>query len=95
MFQKDSLYFAELLLTSILIVSLWQLELVHIAPLLEWGYDFGGLGQLGLELWAWRDFWYIVIFANYILTVAVLHTVLQRDNVEGLDLRKLELYNIE
>jgi len=55
----------------ILFTALWQLEMVYVARDVSWGYDFGGFGQLGLELWQWRDVWYAIIFVDFLFMFVV------------------------
>lgn len=52
---------------AILLVSLWQLEIVWIGYSTGWGYNFGGLGDLNLKLWQWRDFYYIMLCLSWVL----------------------------
>ena len=67
--MNNRFLFAFFMLGCLLFTAFWQLEIVYIVATnpLGWGYNFGGLGDFGWELYTWRDFWYGVIFAVFIL----------------------------
>ena len=52
---------------ALLFVSFWQLEMVYVGISTGWGYNFAGFGDFGWQLWSWRDFWYLLIFASFVL----------------------------
>lgn len=53
----------------LMVASFWQLEIVYIVASnpLSWGYNFAGLGDLGLQLYTWRDIWYLLICVSWAL----------------------------
>lgn len=52
---------------ALLFIGLWQLEMVWIGHTVSWGYSFAWFGDLGLPLWYWRDFWYVLLFVAWLI----------------------------
>jgi hypothetical protein len=77
--QKDGIYNIPAFLlrgfiaSGVLIGALWQLEIVYITATnpLGWGYNFAGLGDFGWLNYQWRDFWYFIIFVDFIYLLYV------------------------
>lgn len=40
--------------------------MIYVGISTGWGYNFGGLGDFGWEMWQWRDFWYFTIFFSFV-----------------------------
>ena len=49
------------------ILKFWQLEMVWVGYATGWGYNFGGFGSLGLQIYNWRDFWWFIECACFIM----------------------------
>jgi len=52
---------------TLLMICFWQLEIIYVIASneLSWSYNFGGLGNLGLQFYTWRDIWYLIICISW------------------------------